>query len=159
MKQSPIESQIDACLAKYSPEVSVQLRSARTRLQAMFPQGHELVYDTYNALVFAFSSTLRSSGAILSVAGYPKWVNLFFSHGADLDDPDRLLQGAGSRVRSIRLRSAEHLLEPAVQALIAQAMEPHREVLLHASPLQTCIKSMATKQRSRRPAAKGDNAA
>ena len=159
MKHHPIESQIDAFLAKYSSEVSLQLRGARTHLQAMFPRGHELVYDNYNALVFAFSPTERSSEAFLSVAGYPKWVNLFFSHGAGLSDPGRLLQGSGSRVRSIRLQSAEHLLEPAVQALISQATEPHREALLDAKPLQTSIKAIAAKQRSRRPAEKGENAA
>jgi hypothetical protein len=159
MKHRPIESQIDTFLAKYSPEVSAQLRSARTHLRAMFPLGYELVYDNYNALVFAFSSTERASGAFLSVAGYPKWVNLFFSHGAGLSDPGRLLQGSGSRVRSIRLQSAEYLLEPAVQALISQAMEPHREALQHAKPLQTSIKAIAAKQRPRRPAARGEDAA
>jgi hypothetical protein len=159
MSQHPVESQIDTFLAKYSPEVSAQLRSARARLQAMFPRGHELVYDNYNALVFAFSPTERSSEAFLSVAGYPKWVNLFFSHGAGLSDPGRLLQGSGSRVRSIRLQSPEQLQEPAIHALIVQAMKPHREALLRANPLQTAIKAVSAKQRSRRPAVKGENAA
>jgi len=118
-----------------------------------FFRGHELVYDNYNALVFAFSPTERSSEAFISVAGYPKWVNLFFSHGASLSDPGHLLQGSGVRVRSIRLRSAEQLFEPAIQTLIAQAMEPHREELLRAGPLKTVVKVVSAKQRSRRPAA------
>jgi hypothetical protein len=158
MKQA-VESQIDAFLAKYSPGVSEQLRNARAHLRAMFPRGHELVYDNYNALVFAISSTGHATEAFISVAGYPNWVNLFFSHGADLSDPGGLLQGSGSRVRSIRLQSAEQLLEHPIQSLIAQTIASHKDALLRAGPLQTTIKAVSAKQRSRRPAAKGQNAA
>ena len=146
------EAQIKTFLAKYSPEVRTQLQSARTHLRKLFPRGYELVYDNYNALVFGFSPAERSSEAFLSVAGYPRWVNLFFLRGVDLKDPERLLQGSGSQVRSIRLESAGQLLEPAVQALIAQAIEPHRKALDGAGPRQTSIKSVSAKQRARRPA-------
>jgi hypothetical protein len=128
----------------------------------MFPLGHELVYDNYNALVFAFAPTERASEAFVSVAGYPKWVTLFFAYGVQLHDPGGRLQGVGSRVRSIRLRSAQQLSEPAIQALIEQAIHPHREALSRAGPLHTCVKSVSAKQRSRRfpsSSAKGQNAA
>ena len=147
MEQPLIEAQIESFVARYSPEVSKQLREARKHLHALFPRGHETVYDNYNALVFAFSPTGRASEAFLSVAGYPKWVNLFFSHGASLSDPLHLLQGSGSRVRRIRLRDASQLLEPAVRALIAEAAEPYRESLLRAGPRQVAIKAIAASQR------------
>ena len=162
MKHQPVEAQIDAFLAKYSPEVSAELSAARAHLRALFPNGHELVYDNYNALVFAFSPTERTPDAFLSVAGYPKWVTLFFLPGAGLHDPSGLLQGSGSKVRSVRLRCAQQLSEPAVQALIAQAIAPHREALLSARPLHTTVKMVSVKQRPRLPAehtAKRNNAA
>ena len=109
------------------------------------------MYDNYNALVFAFAPTERTADAFLSVAGYPLWVNLFFLRGAELDDPSHLLQGSGKQVRSIRLSSAQQLSEPAVQGLIAQALSPYQEALLRAEPLQTAVKSVSAKQRSRRP--------
>jgi hypothetical protein len=148
-----VEARIEAFLARYSPTISAELRAARSHLRALFPRGHELVYDNYNALVFGFSPTERTSEAFLSVAGYPRWVTLFFLRGVDLRDPDGLLQGDGRQVRSIRLRSAAHLLDREVRALIARAMEPHREALLHAGALQTTIKSVSAKQRPRRPVA------
>jgi len=161
MPQS-VEAQIDAFLARYSPEVGAQLRAARAHLRSLFPRGHELVYDNYNALVFAFSPSERTSEAFLSVAGYPKWVTLFFLPGVGLNDPNGLLQGAGSKVRSIRLSSVKQLEEPAVQALVAQAIEPHHQALARAERLQTTIKLEAAKQRPRRPAVgrpKRENAA
>jgi hypothetical protein len=150
----PVEARIDAFLARYSVEIHAELRAARQHLRGLFPRGHELVFDNYNALVFGFSPSAHSSESFISVAGYPKWVTLFFLHGVDLDDPQGLLEGTGKQVRGIRLDSAQQLAEPAVSALVEQAMAPHREALLAAGPLETTIKLEAPTQRSRRPAEK-----
>jgi len=151
MNSSPIESQIDVFLAKYSPAIETHLREARSRLRALFPRGFELVYDNYNALVFAISPTERTPDAFISVAGYPKWVTLFFLRGIDLQDPNGLLEGQGKQVRSIRLESPAQINRPEVQALIAQAVLPHTPAFLAAPALTTVIKSVVAKQRPRRP--------
>ena len=83
MTAIPVESQIAIFLRKYTPTVEAQLREARNRLRAMFPRGFELVYDNYNALVFGISPTERTSDAFISVAGYPRWVTLFFLPAPD----------------------------------------------------------------------------
>jgi hypothetical protein len=144
------EAEIATFLAKYSPEIAAQLRGARAKLQAHFPRGCELVYDNYNALVFCFGPTDRASEAILSVAGYPRWITLFFAKGRTLADPEGLLQGDGSIIRSIRLSSPTDLDRPAVLALIAQAIHPQQPALESAKPLRTIVKSISTKQRPRR---------
>lgn len=146
-----VESQIDACLGKYAPAVEAQLREARDRLRSMFPRGFELVFDNYNALVFGMSPTERTSDAFLSVAGYPKWVTLFFLRGADLHDPGCLLEGQGKQVRSIRLRSGSDVNTAEVEALISQAVAPHKSAFLAAPVLATLIKSVSARQRARRP--------
>ena len=151
MKASATELQIAAFLGKYTPAVEAQLREARSRLRAMFPLGFELVFDNYNALVFGFSPSERSSDAFLSVAGYPKWVTLFFLHGKDLHDPHALLEGRGKQIRSIRLKTPADLNTPEVEALIAQAVLSHESALVAAPALTTVIKSVLDKQRSRRP--------
>lgn len=152
MKASATELQIAAFLGKYTPAVEAQLREVRSRLRAMFPRGYELVFDNYNALVFGISPDERSSSAFLSIAGYPKWVTLFFLHGKDLHDPHALLEGQGKQIRSIRLKTAADLNTPEVEALIAQAVLPYEPALRAAPALTTIIKSVVDKQRSRRPA-------
>lgn len=152
MNVAAIEARIAPFLAKYTPDIEAQLRNARTRLRAMFPQGFELVFDNYNALVFGISASERSSDAFLSVAGYPKWVTLFFLHGAGLDDPGGLLEGNGKQVRSIRLKDPAEIDAPKVRALIAQAMLPHKPLLLAAPRLTTIVKLEVARQRPRRPA-------
>src|SRR6267378_3255567 len=116
-----------------------------------FPVVFELVFDNYNALVFAISPSERRSDAFVSVVGYPNWVTLFFRDGVDLDDPNGLLEGKGKQFRSIRLRDAESLNSNEIGTLIRQAIRPNESALRAAPALTTIIKSVVKKQRPRRP--------
>lgn len=153
MNTAEVDAQTAKFLGKYSPAVATTLREARTRLSVWFPRGFELVYDNYNALVFGISPSGRTADAFVSVAGYPKWVTLFFLQGANLPDPHGLLEGEGKQVRSIRLPNYTDMEKPAVRELIAQATLPYEAALAAAPPLSTIIKSVSAKQRPRRPAA------
>lgn len=48
-------------------------------------------------------------------------VNLGFMYGADLSDPERLLQGSGKNLRHIKVRSLEDLNRPAIRKLLEEA--------------------------------------
>jgi Domain of unknown function (DU1801) len=150
MNTPDAEHQIAEFAGRYTPEIALALQRCRERLRAHFPRGFELVYDNYNALVCAFGPSERSSEAVLSLAAYPRWVTLFFLKGANLPDPESLLQGSGSEVRSIRLHTPEDLDIPAVSALIARAQAPVGPALAGAQVLKTIVKSVSAKQRPRR---------
>jgi hypothetical protein len=155
MNSVAVEAQIAGFLAKYTPAIEAQLREARARLRAMFPRGFELVFDNYNALVFGISPTERTSDSFLSVAGYPRWVTLFFLNGAALHDSHGLLEGEGKQVRGIRLKEPASINTPQVQALIAQAAAPYESAFLEAPALTTVVKLVSAKQRPRRPTSVG----
>jgi hypothetical protein len=138
-------------IAKYTPELGRSLEDCRARMRAFMPRGYELVYDNYNALVFGYGPSERTSSAPLSLAAYPRWVTLFFLQGAALEDPLRLLEGSASRVRSVRLRSAADLDKPAIVALVKQAMQPRASEFAAAPPIRTVVKSVSARQRPRRP--------
>jgi hypothetical protein len=152
-----VETQVAGLLAKYTPDIEVQLRDARKRLRAHFPRGFELIFDNYNALVFSISPTEQTRDAFISVAGYPRWVTLFFLYGAGLDDPRDRLEGTGKQVRSIRIEAAAELGKPEVRALIKQAALPFAAALAAAPKLTTTIKTVVAKQRPRRPSAALDS--
>ncbi len=153
MNTNPVEAQIAEFIAEFTPEVQARLREARHRLRTCFPQGFELVFNNYNALVFGISPSEHASEAFISVAGYPRWSTLFFLHGAALQDPAKLLEGTGKQVRGLRLTSRGVIDTPQVQELVAQAARPMASRLKAAPPLSTVIKVAAVKCRSRRPAA------
>ena len=117
-KIDAVERQIETFVAKYTLEIADLIRSSRAKMQAVFPRGHEFVYDNYNALVFGYSPTPRVSDAVVSLAAYPRWVTLFFLKGAGLDDPRSLLKGEGKQVRSVTLESAGDLDSAAIGALL-----------------------------------------
>jgi hypothetical protein len=125
MADAATEARIESFVAKYTPAIAAQLRDARKRLRARFPRGVEMVFDNYNALVFGIGPTDKSRDAFISIAGYPRWVTLFFLDGASLHDPEGLLQGDGKQVRGIRLRTPQDIDSPAVGALVAQAAALH----------------------------------
>jgi hypothetical protein len=116
------------------------------------PGAVELVYDNYNALAIGFGPTERASDAIVSIALYPRWVSLFFLNGAGLPDPESLLVGSGTRVRSIRLRAAADLDQSAVRNLIAAAVYGAAKPW-PAGSSRLIIRSVSSKQRPRRPSA------
>jgi len=149
------ERRIAGFIDKFTPAIAAQLRDARQRLRAHFPRGVEMVFDNYNALVFGIGATDASRDSFISIAGYPKWVTLFFLEGADLHDPEGLLEGDGKQIRSVRLKTPADLDAPAVAALIAQAIAPRAQALAAAAPLSTVIKMEVDKQRPRRPSGKG----
>ena len=149
--ESP-EAQLEKFLAKYTPEIAGLAKAALGKMRKRLPGAAELVYDNYNALVIGFAPGARPSHAMFSIALYPRWVNLFFLHGKGLRDPEKLLRGSGNQVRSVVLESAGTLDDPAVEDLIAQALERAAVPFDFGGKRTLMIRAVSEKQRPRRPA-------
>jgi hypothetical protein len=109
------------------------------------------VYDNYNALAIGFGPSEKASEAIFSIAVYPRWVSLFFLQGAKLPDPDKVLQGNGTRVRHLVLGEPHVLEQPAVKKLMALALASAKKPLDPKQRRRLIIKSISAKQHPRRP--------
>ena len=113
------------------------------------PRAQRLIYDNYNALVIGFCATDRASSGILSVAVYPRWVNLFFFVGPDLPDPHHLLEGQGSTVRRVRL-TAPSDVDDRVTELLDAAIDMWPWSFDADRPITTTIAAVSEKRRPRR---------
>jgi len=144
--------QLAGFIAKFTPELARLIKATRAKLRRRLPHATEMVYDNYNFFVIGYGPTDRASDAVFSLAAYARGVTLCFLHGAKLSDPKKLLRGSGTRVRNLPLPTASTLDQPAVQALIATAIErapkPFDPTIRH----RLVIKSISAKQRPRRPA-------
>jgi hypothetical protein len=145
------DSQLAGFLAKFTPEISERGRLIIGKLRGRLPEAHVLVYDNYNALAVGFGPNERASDAILSVALYPRWVSVFFLQAKALSDPARLLKGSGAVARHIVLTDHHDLDDPAISALINQALETAKVSLPPGQVGRVVIKSVSQKQRPRRP--------
>lgn len=117
------DAQLLALIEQRPSEIAKLTKAVLARMRRLLPGSAELVYDKKNSLVIGFCSADRASNVINSIATYTKWINLFFFEGDSLPDPEGLLHGTGTMVRSIRLTDARQLDSPAVKALIAAAAE------------------------------------
>ncbi len=142
--------QLATFLAKYDPAVAAFARAALRRLRRRLPGAMELVYDNYNALAIGFGPSEKASAVIVSIAVYPRWVTLFFLHGAHLPDPKRLLRGEGSRVRHIRLVTPDQIASPDVERLLTAALAAAKEPIDASKKRRLVIKAVLAKQRPRR---------
>jgi hypothetical protein len=145
------QAQLDGFLDKYTPEVAALARALLAKMKARLPGAQILVYDNYNALAVGFGPSDKAGQAILSLAVMPRWVTLCFLWGVGLPDPHGLLKGDGSRVRHLRLHTAEAIEAPEVEALVAAALARADRPLDAAEPQRLLIKSISAKQRPRRP--------
>lgn len=146
------EAQLEGFLAKYTPEIAGLGKAVLAKMRKRLPGAIEMVYDNYNALVIGFCPSERPSEMIFSIALYPRWINLFFGQGKGLSDPLKLLKGSGNQVRSIVLESAGTLDDPAVQDLMAEALERAAVPIDRLQKRKLMIRAIAAKQRPRRPA-------
>ena len=156
-KLKPAESpagQIAGFIEKFDPKVAKLIRLLRAAVRKRLPTAFELVYDNYNFLVFGFATTERASDCVVSLAADGHGVTLFFYWGAKLPDPQKILQGGGKQVRSIRVEGPATLKRPEVEALLQAAVDYAKNPLPASGRGSTIVKLISAKQRPRRLAAK-----
>jgi hypothetical protein len=83
-------------------------------LRACGPDVRELLHDGH-------PTACVGGAAFAYVDAFSAHVNLGFFHGAALDDPAGLLEGAGKRMRHVKVRWGAPVDEAALNALIAAA--------------------------------------
>jgi len=149
MKDKSAAQQLAGFIARYSPEIAALARTARAKMRKRLPRAVELVYDNYNALVIGFGPSERPSEAVVSVVVYPRWVSICFLQGAHLPDPEGVLTGSGTQVRSLRLDAGAAVLDtPAVRALMKEALAFADEPF--DGKARVVIRSISAKRRPRR---------
>lgn len=148
------EIELERFLNRFNPEIASLARLAMAKIKERVPGARILVYDNYNALVIGFGPTDKATDAILSLAVYPRWINLFFLQGARLPDPAKLLKGHGVKVRHLVLRTLDVLDDPVVQDFISQSLELAKIPIAQDKPGVLVIKSVSAMQRPRRPGLK-----
>src|SRR5438094_7933173 len=103
-------------LKPYDREIQdVALKLRALVLEEMAPC-YENIYDAYSAVAIGYGTSNRLRDGVFHIAVYSNHVNLGFNDGASLDDPKRILQGAGKLIRHITIKTAEDLERPELRA-------------------------------------------
>ncbi|MDQ3280015.1 MAG: DUF1801 domain-containing protein [Acidobacteriota bacterium] len=145
--KSPLPEALQKILDAYSADVQELFAAARAIVLKEAPDATELVYDSYNAVAAAYSFTGQLKEAFCHVAAYTEHVNLGFNRGAELDDPEGVLRGAGKLIRHIRVHSADDLEPGYVRTLVRQAMSRAARPDAKAAPATIVKRVSARKKR------------
>ena len=85
--------------------------------------------DVREVLHDGYPTACVADAAFAYVAAFKAHVNVGFFRGAELADPDRLLQGTGKLMRHVKLRPDQEIDAEAVMKLIETAYTDMRERL------------------------------
>ena len=162
MKKSPARSSLKAVRPPipelfqfpkpYAPTIQKLALDVRSYLLTVEPRATETIYDAYNAVAIGYSFTGRLKECYCHIAVYAKHVNLGFNRGADLDDPQKILQGKGSQVRHITIQEKSDLAAPYIKNLVRAAITNSRALAIanripEITPPQSIVKAIYDKRK------------
>jgi hypothetical protein len=111
-----LEADVTKLLAEHPPEQQAIEHALRSTIRREFPGAVEQV-DFGNKLI-AFGRSMKMRGLLFALIAHKSWVNLQLADGAELPDPNGLIEGTGKRIRHIKIRSVADASSPAVVAAI-----------------------------------------
>ena len=116
---------LQTLLALYSPAVQEICLALRSVTREAMPQAIEIIYHA--ALNYSVSQSV--SERLCYIAPQPTYVNVGFFFGADLPDPEHLLQGQGKRLRHTKVKRLQDAQNPALAQMIHSAWETRAKSL------------------------------
>lgn len=122
------EDLISELPAGTSSSVEPISRRLREVILEGFPEAVEVVRLGDRAANYGVGPKKMSESHVY-VMPQQEYVNLGFYHGAELPDPEGLLEGTGAKMRHVKVRSVEDAGSFAVRSLIAAALEERRTEL------------------------------
>lgn len=144
-RQPSPKAQFSAFLSRFPPEIVALVKRCLTKLRRAFPGCYELVYDYSHSLVVSFSASDRGYEGIVAIAIFPKVVRLYFDKS--LPDPKGLLEGSGSKVRSVIVKAASDLDHGDICELVKAAIKHSGVAFPRTGSTHMIIKSESKKKR------------
>ncbi len=144
------EAELRTLIAKFAPAHRRLIGAMRQWLRKRLPTAHEVVYEYHDFFVISYSPNERGYEGVLAIRASANGVRLYFNRGKELPDPEKLLQGSGSQVRSIDVEGASTLARPAVARLIDEAIARNLVPFARTGRGAVVVRSASAKQRRRR---------
>ena len=137
-------------LAPFDRSVIDLALATRALMLEEAPSAIESMYDAYNAVALGYSFTGRLKDGFCHVAVYAVHVNVGFNRGAELPDPQGVLQGSGKKIRHVRIARPADLRRPWLRRYIRAAIRQLGGPLAPQAEGHSMVKAIYPKKR--RPA-------
>jgi len=112
--------EFEEMLTTVSPEVATLAQQARALIHNVMPRVLEVVWGTQRISGYE-NGPKKMSEQFCYIALFTERINLGYYYGADLPDPQNLLEGTGQTMRHIKINRPEQLENPALRELVVLA--------------------------------------
>jgi hypothetical protein len=112
--------EFDTILTHFDPQVAELSRLVRALIYEVLTQVVEVPWVQQKTIGYG-TGPKKMSEHFSYIAPQKKHVNLGFYYGAELPDPEGMLEGTGKLLRHIKIRSREDLQKPAVRTMLELA--------------------------------------
>lgn len=115
-----MDNEFEELLKTTSSQVATLARQAKELIQAIMPEVVEVVWPTQKISGYGVGPK-KMSEQFCYIALFKERINLGFYYGADLPDPENLLEGSGQNLRHIKINQPAQLENPALRDLVMAA--------------------------------------
>ncbi len=114
---------LDSFLALYSREAREIALCLRKVILEVSKKANERIEFKAKMVTYGYGRNGADLGWVCAIAPHLKHVNLIFSDGAQIPDPEKLLKGRGKRARRVYFKSEVETANPALRVLLKNAIE------------------------------------
>ena len=111
---------------------SRQVKEIAERLRALiievYPEVVEVAWPKQKIVGYGVGPK-KMSEHFCYIGAFKKHVNLGFYYGADLPDPQGLLEGTGKNLRHIKVKNGEEVDQPALRDILHASLDERKEAL------------------------------
>ncbi len=128
MKSATRFGTFEELIADIPAELQTICNTLKSVIEGMHPETVEVVRLGDNAASFGLGPK-KMSEAYAYIMPRNGYVNLGFYYGATLEDPERLLEGTGKKLRHVKIRSDAQASSAGTKALLERALAERRATL------------------------------
>lgn len=115
-------------IARSGPSAQSLARALRALIAAVHPTLVEVPWPNQQITGIGVGPK-KQSEHYCYIGAFADYVNLGFNYGADLPDPQGLLEGTGKKFRHVKIRHQRELERPALRKLIQAAVKERGQAL------------------------------
>jgi hypothetical protein len=133
-------------LRRFEPVVQSVALAMRSVVHAEAGPCYETIYEIKKIVSILYSTTEKGmKDNICAIIVYRDHINLMFTRGVDLKDPQGLLVGTGKAIRHVKMFTVDDVERPGVRALIRQAKK-RPDLDKPVRPLKNIVTTMKAKR-------------
>jgi hypothetical protein len=136
-------------LDRFSEDVQELILRLRNKLLKALPHAHEIVLDAGYTVSIHYGPDDKPRNAVIYLAGYSKHVNVGFFDGTELDDPMRVLDGVGARMRHAKFQTLDQVQEGSWLGSYVEAAVEHAGLSVNMGDGKTTVRTRSRDGRRR----------